>query len=77
MLDTYGLVPLTDYLALGIVLFSYDGKLGWGFTGDWDLLPDLHDFVLHTQAAFSELSAAAAPDVVNTGATSKPGETNL
>lgn len=67
MLDNYGLVPLTDYLALGIVLFSYDGNLGWGFTGDWDLLPDLHDFVLHTQAAFSELSAAAEPAQINTG----------
>ena len=45
MLDNYGQVPLTDYLGLGIVLFSYAGKLCWGFTADWDLLPDLHDFV--------------------------------
>ena len=32
MLDNYGLIPLIDYLCLGIVLFSYDGKLCWGFT---------------------------------------------
>lgn len=58
MLDNYGLVPLTDYLGLGIVLFSYAGKLCWGFNADWDLLPDLHDFVEHTAGAFEELRAA-------------------
>lgn len=60
MLDNYGLIPLTDYLCLGIVLFSYDGQLCWGFTCEWDLLPDLHDFVLDVRAAFAELQAAAA-----------------
>jgi len=60
MLDNYGLIPLTDYLCLGIVLFSYDGNLCWGFTCDWDLVPDLHDFVLDVRAAFAELQAATA-----------------
>jgi diacylglycerol O-acyltransferase len=55
MLDNYGLVPLTDYLCLGVVLFSYAGKLCWGFTAEWDLLPDLHDFVTDIESAFREL----------------------
>jgi WS/DGAT/MGAT family acyltransferase len=59
MLDNYGLIPLIDYLCLGIVLFSYNGQLCWGFTCDWDLLPDLHDFVLDVRAAFDELKSAA------------------
>jgi diacylglycerol O-acyltransferase len=59
MLDNYGLVPLMDNLCLGIVLFSYAGKLCWGFTSDWDLLPDLHDFVLDIEASFRELSELA------------------
>lgn len=59
MLDSYGLVPLIDYLGLGIVLFSYDGQLCWGFTCDWDLMPDLHDFVADIEAAFAELQGAA------------------
>jgi len=58
MLDNYGLVPLTDYLCLGIVLFSYAGTLCWGFTADWDLLPDLHEFVTDIEAAFAELRDA-------------------
>ena len=59
MLDNYGALPLTDYLGLGIVLFSYAGRLCWGFTGDWDLMPDLADFVRATEASFAELCAAA------------------
>jgi diacylglycerol O-acyltransferase len=58
MLDNYGLVPLLDYLCLGIVLFSYAGKLCWGFTCEWDLLPDLHDFLLDIETSFRELDAA-------------------
>jgi len=60
MHDNYGFIPLMDGLCLGIVLFSYAGNLCWGFTCDWDLLPDLHDFVLDIQASFKELQDAAA-----------------
>jgi WS/DGAT/MGAT family acyltransferase len=59
MLDNYGQVPLTDYLGLGIVLFSYAGKLCWGFNADWDLVPDLHDFVVAVEDAFRELRETA------------------
>ncbi len=64
MLVNYGMVPLTDYLGLGVVLFSYDGKLAWGFNADWDLLPDLHDFVVATTDSFDELRRAAHPATV-------------
>jgi WS/DGAT/MGAT family acyltransferase len=60
MLDNYGQLPLTDYLGLGIVLFSYAGLLCWGFTADWDLVPDLADFVAGIEASFAELREAAA-----------------
>jgi WS/DGAT/MGAT family acyltransferase len=59
MLDNYGQVPLTDYLGLGIVIFSYAGRLCWGFNADWDLVPDLHAFVTAIEASFRELCAAA------------------
>jgi hypothetical protein len=63
MLDNFGLIPLTDNLCLGIVLFSYAGKLCWGFTGEWDLLPDLHDFVSDIEKSFAELREAASSGV--------------
>ena len=59
MLDNYGQVPLTDYLGLGIVLFSYAGKLCWGFNADWDLVPDLRDFVTAVEESFAELQTVA------------------
>lgn len=58
MRDNYGFVPLTDGLCLGIVLFSYAGLLCWGFTCDWDLLPDLHDFVVDVEESFKDLQHA-------------------
>jgi WS/DGAT/MGAT family acyltransferase len=61
MLVNYGLVPLTDYLALGIVIFSYDGTLSWGLNADWDRIPDLHDLVLGIEGAFRDLQRAARP----------------
>ncbi len=59
MLDNYGLVPLTDFLGLGICLFSYAGQLCWGFAADWDLVPDLGDFVAAVADAFRELREKA------------------
>lgn len=59
MLETYPHVPLYDRLGLNIALMSYDGKLCWGFNGDWDLVPDLDRFVRATEESLDELLAAA------------------
>jgi hypothetical protein len=55
----YPCVPLFESQSLGVALFSYVGKLCWGFNADWDKLPDLHDFVEAIAASFRELHAAA------------------
>ncbi len=60
MQAVYPLVPLAPNQALGVALFSYDGKLFWGFNADWDALPDLHDFVEFVSREFGALRAAAA-----------------
>jgi WS/DGAT/MGAT family acyltransferase len=57
MVDNFGFIPLVDSLCLGIVLFSYAGQLCWGFTAEWDLLPDLDDFVGDIATSFRELCA--------------------
>ena len=59
LLEAFPLVPLFHNQALGIALFSYDGKLCWGFNADWDLVPDLSDFVHAMRASFDELATAA------------------
>jgi diacylglycerol O-acyltransferase len=55
----YPLVPLNRGQALGIALFSYNGKLFWGFNADWDVVPDLHDLVEATKKEFELLQTAA------------------
>jgi WS/DGAT/MGAT family acyltransferase len=59
MLASYPLVPLWESHGIGIALFSYAGSIGWGFNGDWDLMPDLEGFVAAVDAAFAELLATA------------------
>lgn len=59
MLAIYPVVPLFSHQAVGIALFSYDGRLFWGFSADWDAVPDLHDLVLAVEAEFEALRALA------------------
>lgn len=58
LLGMYPAVPLLPSGGLGVALFSYEGKLCWGFHGDRDLVPDLDSFVDDTAAAFEELRGA-------------------
>ncbi len=62
LLEIHPHVPLMGLLGLGIALFSYDGTLSWGFSADWDLVPDLHQMVTATQRSFAELARAAGAD---------------
>jgi hypothetical protein len=59
MLEIYPHVPLADYLGLGIALLSYDGKLFWGFNADYDLVPDVREFVGQVRTSFEELRRLA------------------
>jgi WS/DGAT/MGAT family acyltransferase len=59
MTAIYPVVPLFQQQGVGIALFSYDGRLHWGFNADWNALPDLHDFVDDVTAEMSALREAA------------------
>ena len=59
VLETYPMLNLLTHQSLGVALFSYAGRLHWGFVCDWDLLPDLHDFVVAIERSFAELCEAA------------------
>ncbi len=60
MKTTYPVVPLFENVALVVGLFSYNGGLFWGFTADWESVPDLHDFVVAVTDSFAELQQCAA-----------------
>jgi WS/DGAT/MGAT family acyltransferase len=59
LLGMYPLVPLMQGGGLGLAIFSYEGKLCWGFNGDSELVPDLGAFVADLGAAFEDLRGAA------------------
>jgi len=59
LLGLYPVVPLLPGVGLGIALFSYDGKLCWGFNADYELVPDLRVFHDDVCAAFEELRRSA------------------
>jgi diacylglycerol O-acyltransferase len=58
-------VPLMENIGLGIALMSYDGRVFWGFTADYDLVPDLDNFVELVEQSFARLAKAAGADGSN------------
>ena len=72
MTACYPLVPLFANQALGVALFSYQGRLYWGFNADWDAVPDLHELV---EAVDHELETMASLGTATKGASAPaPGE---
>ena len=63
MVETLPLVPLFPSQGLAIAVFSYAGKLFWGFNADRDVVPALHEIVSAVEEAFAELAAAAGVDL--------------
>jgi hypothetical protein len=59
LLEAFPLVPLLENTGLGVALFSYNGKLCWGFNADYELIPDLRIFVRAVDSSFRELAGAA------------------
>ncbi len=59
MLEAYPQVTLLEGQGLGVAVFSYCGRLQFGFNADWDLLPDLHDLVRDVERNFAALHAFA------------------
>lgn len=59
LLGMYPVVPLLPRTGLGVALFSYDGRLCWGFAVDQDLVPDVPAFARAVRDAFEELRGAA------------------
>jgi hypothetical protein len=53
------MLALLPSQGLGIALFSYAGKLCWGFLADYDLMPDLREVVRSVGESFDELRVAA------------------
>ena len=59
MLAVYPVVPLSDNTSIGVALFSYDGSIGFGLNGDYDLASDIGVLAEGIEKSVAELAQAA------------------
>ena len=59
MLECFPYVPLAGHVRVGVAIFSYDGALGFGVTGDWDEAPDIGVLCRGIERAMAALVEAA------------------
>jgi WS/DGAT/MGAT family acyltransferase len=59
LLESFPQVPLLQTTGVGVALFSYDGKIFWGFNGDYGTMPDLECFRQFVEDAFHDLCESA------------------
>jgi WS/DGAT/MGAT family acyltransferase len=59
MLEAIPYVPLAGQVRVGVAIFSYDGSLKFGVTGDYDTAPDIRVLCEGIEAGMDELLAAS------------------
>jgi diacylglycerol O-acyltransferase len=55
MLEAFPFVPLASSVRIGVAIFSYNGKLNYGITGDLDTAPDIAVLAAGIEAGMTEL----------------------
>jgi diacylglycerol O-acyltransferase len=58
MKEVYPVLPLSDNTSLGIALFSYNGTIGFGLLGDYDVASDLGVLAEGIEKSIAELLQA-------------------
>jgi WS/DGAT/MGAT family acyltransferase len=61
MLEAFPFVPLGAHVRIGVAIFSYDGGINFGVTGDYDTAPDIAVLCEGIETGIQELLSAAAP----------------
>ena len=59
MITAYPYVPLAGQVRIGVAIFSYDGNVTFGVTGDWDTTEDLDVLCAGIEHGMEELLALA------------------
>ncbi len=59
MLEAFPYVPLAGTVRVGVAIFSYDGALNYGATGDYDTMPDLSVLCRGIEEGLEELLEVA------------------
>jgi WS/DGAT/MGAT family acyltransferase len=61
MLESYPFVPVVGSIRIVVAIFSYDGGLYFGVTGDYDGAPDIEVLTEGIERGMGDLLALAAP----------------
>ncbi len=61
MLEYFPFVPVSYGVRTGVAILSYNRKIGFGVTGDWDSVPDVGVLADGIEVGMQELLAASAP----------------
>jgi WS/DGAT/MGAT family acyltransferase len=59
MLEVFPFVPLASSVRVGVAIFSYNGMLNYGVTGDYDTAPDIGVLCRGIEAGMTELLKVA------------------
>jgi len=62
MLEAFPFVPIAGHLRIGVAIFSYNGMLNFGVTGDYDTAPDIGVLCRGVEDGMSELLKLAGDD---------------
>ena len=62
MLEVFPFVPIAGHLRVGVAIFSYNGMLNFGVTGDYDTAPDIGVLARGVEDGMSELLKLAGED---------------
>jgi diacylglycerol O-acyltransferase len=77
MLEAFPFVPLGGSVRIGVAIFSYDGNLNFGVTGDRDTAPDISLLCEGIERGIAELlPQASTPGPARRPPSSRPGETH-
>ena len=55
MIEAFPFVPLASTVRIGVAIFSYNGMLNYGVTGDYDTAPDIAVLCSGVEAGMTEL----------------------
>jgi len=61
MLESFPYIPLFAHVRLAVAIFSYDGALSFGVSGDYDTAPDLDVLCTGIEHGLAELVALVQP----------------
>jgi diacylglycerol O-acyltransferase len=61
MLESFPYIPLFASVRLAVAIFSYDGALNFGVSGDYDTAPDIEVLCRGIERGLDELVQIAQP----------------